>query len=324
MIARALTAHGVDSDEIFRRVDLDPAVMKDPNARYPVSAMTRLWRAATVESGDPCFGLAAVEHWQPTSLHALGFAWLASSTLREAIERLVRYGRMVSNATQAALVVGKNEARIVMTRTHANLVIDDAAVQATLALIVHLARMSCGPGFHPRGVYMRQLQPPPECVSRLQKFFNAPLAFNARDDALVIDAAELDKPLTTANIALAQANDRVAAQYLARFDRQDVEARLRAFLLETLPSGAVSEVIAAQRLQMSRRSLQRKLHSAGTSFTLLLEATRRELALQYLHDSSVSVSEVAYLLGFAEAANFTRAFRRWHGMAPREYRQSLA
>jgi len=322
VIARALTAQGIDSHALFRQNGLDPATLKDSNARYPVSSMTRLWQAAVAASGDPCFGLTAADHWHPTSLHALGYAWLASHTLREAFERAVRYGRLVSNATQLALVERGEEAQLVFMRPHADTVTADAASQAALALIVHLTRASCGSDFHPRRVCLRQAKP--ACAPRLRAFFHAPVEFQSRDDALVFATSALPAPLATANAALAQANDRVAVQYLARFDRQDVTARLRAHLLESLPSGAVSEAAAAQSLRLSRRSLQRRLQDAGTSFTQLLEATRRELALQYLKDSSVSVSEVAYLLGFSEVANFTRAFRRWQGVAPREYRQSLA
>jgi AraC-like DNA-binding protein len=322
VIWRALAAQGVDADALFRRAGLDPATLKDSNARYPVSAMTRLWHTAVAATDDPCFGLTAAQHWHPTSLHALGFAWLASHTLRESLERAVRYGRIVSNATQLALVVREGEARLVFTRPHPTTVVADTAVHAGLALMVNLARASCGADFHPHRVWLRQARS--ACAPRLRAFFHAPVEYDARENALGFAASALNRPLATANAALAEANDRVAAQYLARFDRQDVAARLRAHLLESLPSGAVSEATAARALQLSRRSLQRKLHEAGTSFTRLLEATRRELALQYLKDSSVSVSEVAYLLGFSEVANFTRAFRRWEGVAPRAYRQALA
>lgn len=321
IIVRALTAQGIDTQALFREVGFDPAKLKDPNARYPLSMMTRLWHAATVASGDPCFGLTVASYWQPTTLHALGYAWFASRTLGDAIQRVVRYGRLVSTAAQLALVVREEEARLVVVRPSTSPVVADAAVLAAIALAIRLARASFGPDLRPQRVYLRQQQP--ACASRLRAFFCAPVEYQAHDDAIAFSASALEAPLTTANAALAEANDRVAAQYLARFDRQDVTARLRAYLLETMPSGAVNETAAAEALHLSRRSMQRKLHDAGTSFTKVLETTRQELALQYLKDASVTVGEVAYLLGFSEVSNFTRAFRRWHGIAPRSYRQSF-
>ena len=97
--------------------------------------------------------------------------------------------------------------------------------------------------------------------------------------------------------------------------------RVKSKLIERLPGGKVSEEGIASSINVSQRSLQRKLRQQGMSFTQLLENTRRELSLQYVRDPQHSMNEVAFLLGFAEPGNFSRAFKRWYGQSPSRFRQ---
>ena len=96
--------------------------------------------------------------------------------------------------------------------------------------------------------------------------------------------------------------------------------RVRARLIDLLSAGDVAQQDVADSLHMSLRTLQRKLHKENTSYKALLEETRRQLAGQYLRQARLSVSEVTYLLGFSEPSNFTRAFKRWTGHTPSEFR----
>jgi AraC-like DNA-binding protein len=120
------------------------------------------------------------------------------------------------------------------------------------------------------------------------------------------------------------ASDQLMADYLARLDRDDVIAQVRRKLLACFPAGVPTQATVARALGMSSRTLHRRLADAATSFEKLLDDTRRELAVEYLRRSDYSVGEVAYLLGFAETSSFNRAFRRWTGRSPSEFRQPKA
>jgi AraC-like DNA-binding protein len=98
---------------------------------------------------------------------------------------------------------------------------------------------------------------------------------------------------------------------------------LKTRILDALPSGSPTEEAIARTLAMSQRTLQRRLAREGTSFGGVLDTTRRDLAFHHLANPARQVSEIAYLLGFAEAASFNRAFRRWTGVTPSEYRAAL-
>ena len=121
---------------------------------------------------------------------------------------------------------------------------------------------------------------------------------------------------------------RRAASYLneqlAALSRGDLKSRCKFFLLQQLTSGDPSEEVLANQVGMSGRSLQRKLAEAGLTYGQVLAETRYELAQRYLDDPNRSVTEITFLLGFSEHSAFTRAFKRWSGMAPTSYRADRA
>ncbi|MDH3762549.1 MAG: helix-turn-helix transcriptional regulator [Gammaproteobacteria bacterium] len=96
---------------------------------------------------------------------------------------------------------------------------------------------------------------------------------------------------------------------------------MRSRISERLPTGRIDEVEIASSINLSQRSLQRRLAEQDLSFVRLLEDTRRDLSREYVRDPQRSINEVAYLLGFSEPGNFSRAFRRWYGQTPSQYRQ---
>src|SRR5262249_21770434 len=128
---------------------------------------------------------------------------------------------------------------------------------------------------------------------------------------------DVDAPLPTANPVLLRVNEQVLTHYLAGLASTELAVRVQSKVMHLLPSGEVEEETIARSLNLSRRSMQRKLSREGVTFRQLVDNTRKQLAEQYLKDSTLVVSEVAYLLGFSEVSSFSRAFRRWTGSAPR-------
>ena len=115
-------------------------------------------------------------------------------------------------------------------------------------------------------------------------------------------------------------HDSILAEELARLDKKDVMARIRASLLERMAAGELSEEDSARDLHMSRRSLQRRLAEADATYQSLVDDTRRDLALRYIQDPAKSATDITFLLGYSQQSAFTRAFRRWTGSSPTEYR----
>jgi len=110
------------------------------------------------------------------------------------------------------------------------------------------------------------------------------------------------------------------AQQLAALDRSNIPARCKAVVLERLAAGETPDVDIAKLMHMSRRTLQRKLAEADLTYQQLVDETRRDLALRYIQEPGKSITEITFLLGFSGQSAFTRAFRRWTGKAPTDYR----
>ena len=195
------------------------------------------------------------------------------------------------------------------------------AIDAFAAIYVRTCRNRLGRDHAPLAVYLRR--PPPVDARPWQAVFRAPVHFAAAEDMLCFARADLDQPLPDGNPELAAHNEAVLRKRLEALQPDTVARRLRRALEQCLPNGEPSAETLAHGLHLSLRSLQRHLSEEGSSYEQVLADTRRDLALQHLAEADCAIGEVAYLLGFADSSSFSRAFKRWTGQSPSQYRDSL-
>jgi AraC-like DNA-binding protein len=315
---RALESYGIDAAVLFERAGLDPKKLHDANARYRDSRLYELWQLSVEATGDPYIGLKVASYWHPSAAHALGYAWLASATLEDALERTVRYFRMMTDKEQLILEESEDEYRLIVENPAADYPTACEDLDASFAVLVHLCRMCYGESFNPLRITMRRPELPDPAP--FAEHFRAPIQYSGNEDSVCIGKADALAALPTANAEVARANEKIVQEYLARFDRSSVAMQVRARLTEQLSSGHTTQESVADALHMSLRSLQRHLKNEKTSYKDLLDETRRELAAHYMAESHRSINEITYLLGFSEPSNFSRAFRRWTGSSPSAYR----
>lgn len=321
-IARTLESDGLDPGIAFEKAGLDMEQTRNPNARYPVSGMTRLWRAALELTGNPAIGLKVAEQVQPASLHALGLSVLASATPGDALQRVARYSRIVTNAADIQIKPVGSHVEMCFHVLDQDVDIAFEAFDAFIGNIVKLGRMLTQRDVSPTRIEL--MRPTPPDTRPYERLFRCPVTFGCDIHKIIFEAAYLDETLPSANPELAQLNDQVIVDYLARFDRSQVAVQVRNLIIQRLPSGEPSQDEIASALHMSVRSLQRRLGEEDTSFKSLLEEIRKELACQYLKQQEKSIGEVTFLLGFSDQSNFSRAFKRWVGKAPGEFRADVA
>jgi AraC-like DNA-binding protein len=319
-MAQTLAHYGLDAHQMFRDVGLDPAALGTADARVASVSMQQLWRNAVEASGDEAFGLAFAEGMHPAVLEGLGFAWIASSTLRDAFERLVRYYRFIVTAGEILLEEEAEELHLRYQTPGPAGAAAPASLDAALAIFVQLCRFTKDPHFTPVRVETRRARP--RDTQKFDAFFACPVKFDRDRNVVVFDAAALDEPLPTGNPELARANDQVVIDYLGRFDQHDIVSQVRAAIIDWLPSGTPSQERIAASVHMSGRSLQRRLAAEGLTYKTLLDELREQMARQYLAGSLRPVSEIAYLLGFSEPGNFARSFKRWTGKTPQQFQAS--
>lgn len=318
LVAQTLRTYDCDPEPLFREAELDMGLLSNPATRYPGNRVQHLWQLAVEASGDPCFGFVAGEQVQPAVLHGLGFAWLASDTLRDALTRLVRYSRLISTAANMHLQDTDSSLDLVLLPPKGVKVVASAFQDAGMSGFLRMCRLTAGDEIDPVQVSLKQ--PRPACALKLQTYFRAPIIYEAENNILSFSKQRVDATLTHANPELARINDQAVVDYLARFDRDSLTMQVRSRIIERLHDGTPNQQTIAHSLNVSLRSLQRKLNKEETNFKALLESTRRELALLYIRETHRSLGEITYLLGFSEPSNFTRAFKRWTGVSPIEYR----
>lgn len=320
-LRRQLDGLGLDSAALCREAGLDPQLLDDANARYPLSATTRLWQLAVAASGDPALGLNTSRHVAPTTFHALGMAVMASGSLREIFERIVRYHQVVSDALELELRDVGDRCELHFRLPPGGSAPAAEAIDAFAAIYVRTCRNRLGRSYAPLAVHLRR--PPPADPQPWLEVFRAPVHFAAAEDVLCFARADLDRPLDDGNPELAAHNEAVLRKRLDALQPDTVARRLRRALEQCLPNGEPSAEALAHGLHLSLRSLQRHLSEEGSSYEQVLAETRHALALQHLGEADCSISEVAYLLGFADSSSFSRAFKRWSGQSPSQYRDGL-
>ena len=321
IIWRLATTYRIDPAPLFAQAGLNVSMQNDPNARYDADALNRVWQQVGELVKNPCFGIRAGDHWHPSDLHALGYAWLSSRNLRSSIERLCRYARIVTDVDDFTLV--ETDSTVSLVVTNHGLPEDVVWIaDSSLAVILSMCRVNLGEDFNPESVSFIHSQP--ECASDYYEYFRCPVVFNAVDNRINFATATVDTPLTGANAMLAQVNDRIMIDYLAKLDKNDVIQRVRAAIIEQLPSGHVTDATVAATLNRNERTLQRQLNNEGTTFKTLLNEIRTELASMYIQDSQLSLTEISFMLGFSEIGSFSRAFNRWTGTSPSQYRQAFS
>jgi AraC-like DNA-binding protein len=311
--------YGADAGALFSKAGLDISDLSVAGARYPWDRMQILWQVCLEETGDPCFGLVAGRHIRPTSIHALGFSWLANDTLLGALNRLVRYYHVITTAPiELEIETRADDYALTVALTHPKFLAEDPSIDCFCVAVVQLCRSATDDTFAPASVALQHGD-----HGRMDEYvnaLNAPVIFGAERDAIFFDKESLEARLPGDNLELARANDKVAEHYLESLDPRKVASEVQGLLVTLLPSGHSNQELIAQRLHRSLSTLQRQLSGEGTSYQEIREETRKTLAEEYVQDHKLSLSQIAYMLGFSDQSNFSRAFKRWTGMSPRDYR----
>ncbi len=317
VVATAARA-GVPAEQILSAAGLTQTALEHAEARVPYPAIQRAWDEAVRRTGDEAFALRAAENVAPGAFRVLDYLVRSSDTLRDAFLQIERYYRLVHDTVTVKLVETSREARFVYEGTPEQ--VPGQAADLALSLAILRGRSLTGAAWSPRAVRFRH--PAPRDDSPWRRLFGCSVKFGSNENALVLDPAHLQLRVETADPTLRGILDLHAEEFLARLPKvDDFVLQVRQRVASALSGGEPTLEAITTSLAITQRTLQRRLKEHGTTYQLLLEELRRELAMRYLRDQGLEISEVAFLLGFSEPSAFHRAFKRWTGTTPHAFRK---
>lgn len=313
---------GIDAGALLERAGVSAATLDDPDGRIGAEAADALWRAADAAAGDPALALHAAEQTPYGAFRVLDYLAASGATLGDGLRRVAAYFPLVDARGKLA-VEDRGGDRVAVTFTSAEgALLPPPAQEYTLAILVSRFRHILSPDWRPAEVHLAF--PRPGDVREHARVLGVEPRFAAGTAALVLSRADWDRPMPSSDPGLFAALDDHARRLLERSATAPLADRIRAAIAGDLPGREPSLAAVARRVALSPRSVQRRLAEGGTSFARTVDAVREERAKAFLRSGDVSLAEVSWLLGFSEQSAFTRAFRRWTGASPTEWRRKGA
>jgi AraC-like DNA-binding protein len=307
----------VDADEVLRRCGMDPAQLYKPNLRTHFSAQPLFWEAAVELSGDPCIGLHLGEKMPVYKGQILEYLLLSSTTFGDGLRRVLSYQRLISDAMHGEVTESTTPFLTNYFSEHQYL-----TPHLAEAMVVSLIRFL-------QSVSDDKFKPTRICFTHnaktnheeYQRIFQCPVEFNTQQFRLYFDPQILGYRSPYAEPELLSMHVQSADQHMEQLEKRDLIIEVRSQVGALLESGDITLERISLELRISPRQLRHQLTLAGTSLQRIITQHRKSLSRRLLSQTDESIAEIVYLTGFSEPSTFYRAFKRWEGMTPIEYRQ---
>lgn len=316
----ALEMDDISGEELFAELNIPAEALTDPDYRIAEDKITAMFKLMVNVTNNPAIGLKVSNYIRPATFHALGYSLFASATIEDFCVRLVRFFPLLTSS--AVHYINETEQAFELHIDIINPVTCNETLDAWVAIVLSFCRNIYRPDFSPLGVDLMRAEPESH-KEDFSHYYKAPVKFAASKNIIYFKNEDVRQPLAAASSELARQNDEVVIAHLAKLERGDVVRRVEAKIIELLPSGSCNKEDVASSLFMSARSLQNKLELRNTTYKGILDELRSGLARQYIEQKNMPVSEITYLLGFSDTSNFSRAFKRWTGVSPSQYKTDI-
>jgi AraC-like DNA-binding protein len=320
--ARAQQA-GVAVAPLLAKAGLTEAQVLDHAARIEVRHQIDFLNLVAPAVDDPFLGFHLAQDCDLRQLGLLYYVWASSRTLGDALRRGSRYTLVVNEGLRLRYVEGRDGARrvkMVFDYVGVPRHIDRHQMEFSMTALVRMCRQLTGRELAPSCVEFTHRRS--EDAAELSAYFGCAVQFGAEADRATVDPALRDIELVSADAYLNELLIAYGDEALARraANRASFRSQVENAMVPLLPHGTMRAGEIARSLGVSQRTLARRLAVEGATFSDVLEGLRGDLARQYLADGGLTISQVAWLLGYQEISAFTHAFKRWTGMTPREAR----
>lgn len=319
---RAMQTMGYAAEDCLAGTGLDPTDLArlDGSACFTLEQEFRFHRNLLALTDNPMLGLLLGKAYQLEAYGLLGYAFMSAPTLRQAMVVLQNYGPLTFTLFNVDFRVESGHG--VLRLAPEIPVPEDLLayyVDRDLTAAISSGRDALRAPLQPLQVAMMHHSAGQRAL--YQRHFRCPVSFGAPANELHIDASHLDEPMPLGDAETSAMCQNQCRLLLARMTAgSSFVAQVRE-LIVARPGYFPDIDYVAERLNMTGRTLRRRLAREGSSYQQILAQVRYELAREYLATSSLPVDEISQLLGYSAPANFSNAFKRWHGTSPREFRQ---
>jgi AraC-like DNA-binding protein len=315
---------GIDLKPLLKKAGLTDEQIKDPRARFAVDDQIQFLNVVANALGDEFLGFHLAQSLDLRELGLLFYVAASSETLGDALQRAARYSSTVNEGLSLKYLKG-GDIRMVFEYVGVARHSDRHQIEFLMTALIRVCRQLTGLPLTPSRVritHRRRNQGGCE----LAEYFGRNITFGARADELTFAETINDLTVNSADPYLNELLVANCEQALSRrrIKRGAFRAAVENAIVPLLPHGKVRASQIATKLGLSQRTSARRLALEGLTFSKVLEILRGDLARQYLSDPDLSISRIAWLLGYQEVSAFTHAFRRWSGKTPREARSTGA
>ncbi|MBS3803901.1 MAG: AraC family transcriptional regulator [Oleiphilaceae bacterium] len=322
VLARAISREGMDPQPLLARFDLDECRLGAPDARISIPRFMRLGHAAVELTGNPALGLLMGELTRPVDTGRAGLAAQTAPDAGQALSTLIHYDLLTSQNSrgQPSMGPGRGYAEFYSIRPYN--AFNFFVVDSVLAGWTQFLRLITG---RTQVLAKVTIEYPEQGLdAEFERWFGCPVSFGEKHNRVYLAPGLSSLPSQQSQPAMHRLLCEDCNQALSRLQSGWGTADRVRDKLTTLLEGAPPRLEhLAEELGMTPWTLQRRLTQEGTGFRALLDATRKDLGLEYIRETRLAFSEIAWLLGFSGAAAFHKAYLRWHGCNPGEHRRQL-
>ncbi|MBB6411301.1 AraC family transcriptional regulator [Mesorhizobium sangaii] len=319
MASTELERRNIDPARLLARAGLSAAAL-DRRDRISVVSQIEFLELAAHEVGDDFFGFSLAEKVDLRELSLLYYVAASSNQLGDALRRLERY-ICVGNEGLVARIHTGTVCRVGLSYTGVPRHLDRHQMEFFTLVVLRLCRLLVGRMLVPIAVSFVHHRS--DHLPRIRKLLSCEVEFDAHADGLSFDAASMDLPMVGADPFLHELMLKSCEEAMAlrAANVSPFRTVVENAIAPLLPHAEAQAKAVAEQLGLSERTFARRLAAAGLSFREILDELRRDLALRYLEEPKLQISQIAWLLGFRQQSAFTHACRRWTGKSPSEQRR---
>jgi AraC-like DNA-binding protein len=317
-LPEVLAEFGVETEQVLADAALGPDLFSDRENPVTYPQLERLFLACERRSGCDHFGFLVGQRSRLADMGLAGDVALCQRTAGAGLTAFIEHFNLHDTAATVTLIESGNYVRFVYAISEHGMMDTRHFQQGGITIAWNILQDLCGPAWLPIGVTFATRSP--THGRNLQKYFRAPVQFDADESAVLFARHWLDEPLPAAHPWKQRAVEQQVSEQRARM-LADFPATLRRMLRKQLLLGRFSMDEIATHLSMHRRTLDRHLQQNGVQYGELVESLREDIARQLLLDTAMPIQRIAETVRFSSAANFATAFRRRSGMTPSEFRR---